>query len=265
MRNPVALIRELVKIRPHFSSVGSWLLEPIGRGTRHLRLGAGNVCEVRTTALGNVWLRLGDSDFRTLLEISRGEYEICAQRVANPAGVFILDLGANVGLSCRLWRIRFPDAKIVAIEPDPGSVRVLRMNIRDGSRADLTEIIEAAVTCDGKPVLLDQSGDSDSHKIGSSGIAVAGIMIGEAIQRAAGPDGMVDLLKMDIEGSEQGLMQCAGSWARKVRHLLIEVHGEYTESRFRSDLSRVPVGATVEPVRAGPGVATFFVTFSAHP
>jgi hypothetical protein len=76
---------------------------------------------------------------------------------------------------------------------------------------------------------------------------------------------MVDLVKMDIEGSEQSLMECASRWAPKVRYLLIEIHGAYTEGLFLRDLSEVSSGgARTTSIRSAHGVATYFVELNPH-
>jgi FkbM family methyltransferase len=264
MQSPSKLAVEFFALRPHFCNLSSWLLEPLSRATKHIRVGVGRPCKCCTTALGLVWLRLGDSDFRTLLEISRGEYDICLQGRPRPRTV--LDLGANVGLSVRLWQLSFPGVRVVAIEPSSSSTRLLRRNVADGPNPNSTEIIEAAVNTDGRSVFLDQSGDSDSHKVGAIGTRVAGISIDEAIQRAAAPDGMVDLVKMDIEGSEQSLMECASRWAPKVRYLLIEIHGAYTEELFQRDLLKISGFGSprTTSIRSAPGVATYFVELNPY-
>jgi FkbM family methyltransferase len=260
MRSLDALIRDFLEIRPHFASLGSWLLEPVSRAVKHTKIGSGRACAVKTRALGTVWLRLGDSDFRTLLEISRGEYDVCSKRLRSPKN--ILDLGANVGLSVRLWRLEFPDARVVAIEPDEASARLLVRNVREGPRPELTDIVVAAVNEDGRQSLLDRSGDSDAHKVGFSGVPVDGIAIGEAIRRAAGSDGTVDLVKMDIEGSERPLMACVQAWAPQVRHLLIEIHGDYTEALLFEDLATLKARPKVEFLRSASDVATYFISFT---
>ena len=260
MRSPKAILLEFLEMRPHFGSVWSWFLEPLGRAARHVKVGAGRACKVRSTALGDVWLRLGDSDFRTLLEISRGEYDVCLERLVDPRSV--LDLGANVGLSVRLWQRRFASARIVAVEPSPASAQLLRRNVSLCKRPEVVRIIEAAVNVDGQPVFLDQSGDSDSHKVGARGTPVKGIAIAEAIAMAAGEDGMVDLVKMDIEGSERALMECAATWAPMVRHLLIEIHGDYTRELFHRDLARIHGHPSAIFIRSFPGVSTYFVSLN---
>ena len=44
----------------------------------------------------------------------------------------IVDLGANVGMTVRLWMQHFPDARIIAVEPDEANLGVCRANAGGG-------------------------------------------------------------------------------------------------------------------------------------
>jgi FkbM family methyltransferase len=55
-----------------------------------------------------------------------GDYAIEPRR--EPAT--IVDLGSNIGLSILYFRLRFPDARIIGIEPDPRAFALLQRNAR---------------------------------------------------------------------------------------------------------------------------------------
>ena len=42
---------------------------------------------------------------------------------------FVLDCGANVGYTTAYFLNRFPSARVVAVEPDPGNAALLRRNV----------------------------------------------------------------------------------------------------------------------------------------
>jgi FkbM family methyltransferase len=58
----------------------------------------------------------------------------------------------------------------------------------------------------------------------------------------------IDLLKMDIEGAEKAVLRDAAAWLPKVRVLVVELHGDYSEADLRSDIE--PFGFQVSKTRA---------------
>src|SRR3954454_24524186 len=54
----------------------------------------------------------------------------------------IADLGANTGTAIRFFAALYPSARIVAVEPDPGTAARLRANVRG---LECVEVAEAAV------------------------------------------------------------------------------------------------------------------------
>lgn len=58
----------------------------------------------------------------------------------------------------------------------------------------------------------------------------------------------IDLLKMDIEGSEKAVLRDAAAWLPKVRVLVVELHGDYSEADLRRDIE--PFGFHVSKTKA---------------
>jgi hypothetical protein len=76
--------------------------------------------------LGPVRLRSHSTDISVLSELLIGD-EISA--LPNmPDATTVVDLGANIGLSYRWLRRRYPNASFVCVEPDPGNLEMLRRN-----------------------------------------------------------------------------------------------------------------------------------------
>src|ERR1700733_14360287 len=75
-----------------------------------------------------VYLRLGSSDGFVLEEIFIDEVYAPLSRAKLGEVRQIVDLGANVGLSVRLWRQRFAGAKGIAGEPDAGDFALRKKN-----------------------------------------------------------------------------------------------------------------------------------------
>src|SRR5688500_17180066 len=88
-------------------------------------------------------VRLGTTDWLVLEEIYfKGEYD---ELFAHDLGSVktIVDLGANVGLSIRLWLSRFPGARVIAVEPDAANAAVAARNI--GAAAPRVQLVQACV------------------------------------------------------------------------------------------------------------------------
>ena len=53
---------------------------------------------------------------------------------------------------------------------------------------------------------------------------------------------------MDIEGAEKAVLRDAAAWLPKVRMLIIELHGDYSEADLRSDIE--PFGFQISKAKA---------------
>ena len=58
----------------------------------------------------------------------------------------------------------------------------------------------------------------------------------------------IDLLKMDIEGAEKAVLKDAAAWLPKVQILIVELHGDYSETDLRNDIE--PFGFQVTKTKA---------------
>jgi FkbM family methyltransferase len=141
----------------------------------------------------------------------------------------IVDGGANLGMSVLFFRMRFPQAQIVAVEPHPEAFRLMEENTR--GLGDGIERIRAALTEDGAPATLiapPSDGASlmssvDATLVDGAGIAVEGLRLSDLIARQ---EREIDYLKLDVEGAEYGVVRDlvrTGAIAR-VREAAIEYH-----------------------------------------
>jgi hypothetical protein len=67
----------------------------------------------------------------------------------------ILDLDANVGLSARFWRMMFPNAFIMAVEPDRGNIAMCRRNMK--GHESRFALIEACAGGERRRIYLESS------------------------------------------------------------------------------------------------------------
>lgn len=152
-----------------------------------------------------------------------------------PAPRVILDLGSHMGASVLFWRERFPDAEIVAVEPDPTTFERLRRNT---AALPNVRLVNAAVASEAGPLPFypaQQGWVSSTRGEGNAAVTVAGVTLEQLISEA----GDVDLLKIDIEGAERDIVDSPA--LEKVRAVVGEYHdtGDPLErQRFFDSLGR---------------------------
>lgn len=144
----------------------------------------------------------------------------------------IIDGGANIGLAAVYFLNRYPSARIISVEPFQGSADVCRKNLEAyGARAT---VLEGAIWCDEGSVCLDPQWEDWVNRVrpaaaGETGSAKA-FTVPSLIALCGGS---VDLLKLDVEGSEKEIFgPGAAEWLPAVRNIVIELHGKDCEERF---------------------------------
>src|SRR5579859_6039638 len=128
MPNFISAVERHWQARQDFAGSAGWLTHLYDRLLRRapeLPL-PGRARIVRVALKGHpipYLVRLGSTDMLVLDEVFRkGEYKVVETALKNVHR--IVDLGANVGFSLRYWHTLFPQAKILAVEPEPENVRL---------------------------------------------------------------------------------------------------------------------------------------------
>jgi FkbM family methyltransferase len=174
-----------------------------------------------------ICIRHSTPDVITMEEVlAERQYEPPApvRPVLEPNGrvLQVADLGANVGLFSAWLLARRPDARIIAFEPDPANVAVLRECVRANHRDGTWEIVEAcAANRDGE--LRFASGDFAVSRIatgeepGSNVLTLPAVDVFPRI-------GEADLVKLDIEGGEWSILGDERFPGLRARALVLEYH-----------------------------------------
>lgn len=147
----------------------------------------------------------------------------------------ILDVGANIGATTVFFATRFPDARIIALEPEKGNFDLLQENTRD--LPNVTAVQAALWSRRTQLSVTNPEADAWSYTFVDGDVAKDG----EQYQAVSLRDLMdtysfdtIDILKMDIEGGEKDLFEGdAHPWLSQTRILVIELH-----DRKRSGCSR---------------------------
>lgn len=172
-----------------------------------------------------LWVRPGTSDVATFDEVflSR-EYEL-------PFPDFqprhILDLGANVGYASVQFATRWPDARILAVEPEAENVMLLKRNT--GRYAGIDTLHAAVWSRPAELAVANPQDDANAFRMTDAadggGPRVAAFTIGQLIDRL-GVD-RLDLLKMDVEGAEGEILRGASEWLPRVNVMIVELHDRF--------------------------------------
>ena len=233
--------------RRHYLSKRDWLMSIYNRILIHLRgaplPGRKRIREVRPASLKGspLSVRLASSDWYVLEEIFlNGEYEFVQQNLRNLRT--IVDLGANVGMSVRLWQTLYPQARIVAVEPDADNLAMARRNVLPNSNGQSPMLIQACVAGRAREVSLDRSGTAYAISMrddAGAGDKVAALTMPQILERGGiSSADSIDLLKCDIEGAEAEVFADCAGWIDRVKHIAIELHAPYTAEKFLADLRK---------------------------
>jgi len=179
-------------------------------------------------------LRRGDSIRLQELTDVKTFWQIFLRRVyrVEPSDRIILDIGANTGLFTLYAARQAPQAKIFAVEPFPATFKRLRQAVSEHHLAERITCLNFALTGDGGIRLMrDDLLPSQRRALVPLGKSAPGIQVEartlEELLREHAPD-RIDLLKMDIEGSEyEVLLSTSPNVLRKIRRIALEYHGDH--------------------------------------
>jgi FkbM family methyltransferase len=149
-----------------------------------------------------VEVRGGGGDYWTISEIFfNAQY---ALPPGAPGDVHtVVDTGANVGYAALWFLSEFPGCRVTAFEPLPAHVAQIEKHLNgNGLRDRFDLIVAAAATVDGRAVFRDAGPESRPAEVGEAD----GVEVALADWFALLPDGVIDVLKMDIEGGEIALL-----------------------------------------------------------
>ena len=134
----------------------------------------------------------------------------------------IIDAGANTGITSCFFASRYPDAKIVALEPESGNFAMLKKNAAPYANIKAER---AALWHEETTLRLSDPGLGEWGFItGEKGegetapaLTVDGVMKKHGIERAS-------ILKVDIEGAEREVFANPAAWLERADMIVVETH-----------------------------------------
>ncbi|MHA8066976.1 FkbM family methyltransferase [Aquirufa sp. ROCK2-A2] len=179
-----------------------------------------------------LWLRNHSSDFSVFYQIFL-KHEYAINFAFEPK--VILDCGANVGLASVYFKNRFPQSKIISIEPDRDNFDMLLQNTRGYS--DVFCVKGAVWNKETNLIIKDQGIGSWGFMIEESSLQTNDSIKSYTIAQLMTQFGIdqIDILKIDIEGSEKELFESNfETWLPKTKVIIIELHDKMRAGSTRS-------------------------------
>ena len=176
---------------------------------------------VRITDGPNFYMQFKD-------EFVRRIYDFQSER-ANP---LIIDGGSNIGMSLLCFKHRYPNARIIAFEPDPEIFRILEENVRRNSLKDV-RLINAGLDEKSGETAFVPDGSAGGHLgNGKNSVTVRSERLSDYL------DQEVDFLKLNIEGQELAVLQEVEHRGRlrNIRELVLEYHGWANGKQYLGDI-----------------------------
>ena len=183
----------------------------------------------------------------------------------------IIDAGANIGLSAIFFANRYPDAFILAIEPEDSNFRLLQRNTAPYSQIRL---LKAALWRRIPQIrLVDPRNENDGFQT-NEGLTNHDVCLGcvqgmtlDAIMAEMALDS-IDVLKIDIEGAEKEVFENSSNWIGRVRIIIAELHDHlksgcdaaFSQATRGFDVGASTRGETVIRIRSEANNKTGIVT-----
>lgn len=154
----------------------------------------------------------------------------------------IVDAGANIG-TFSVWAARqLPESRILALEPFPETFGRLQHNIEINNLRDRVETVQLALAAQSGERLMPVGAESQRRNLipgdlkacSENVVTVPSITIAELIDRYK--LARIDLLKMDIEGSEwEVLHSTPPSVLNSIRRIQFEYHEVHARLGYSRD------------------------------
>lgn len=148
---------------------------------------------------------------------------------------YIIDCGANTGLSVLFFKRLYPKSKIVAFEPDSKIFEILKENI---SQYNLKEVKleNKAVWKNNDGINFLASGGVGGHindNISENTIFIPTFRLKDLL------DKKVDFLKIDIEGAEYEVIRDCAEKLDNVENIFIEYHSEEKNEQMLDEILKI--------------------------
>jgi FkbM family methyltransferase len=191
----------------------------------------------RKTTKFPIYLRVQTSDVPTYEQVFIDqEYSFSVERPPKT----IIDAGANIGLASVYFANQWPEATIIAVEPEKSNFELLQKNVApyanihpvNAALWSKTSDIHLIDTGLGNWSFMTEEVDCQTKLQGEvlhtiQAITVERLMLDFQLEK-------IDIFKIDIEGAEKEVFRDTSCWIEKVDAIIIELHEKMQPGAVRS-------------------------------
>ncbi len=196
-----------------------------------------------------VSLRSNSSDIKVFREVFL--FEDYAINLTKKPTV-IIDGGGNIGLSDIYFSVKFPNAKIIVVEPDLENFDALKINVNENSNIIP---LHSALWCKSTYLRIINSEDDEwTFQVNECDKEAKGAFWAFSIYDLMNKYGLehIDLLKLDVEGSEKEIFEYNyEQWLSKTDAIIIELHDWIKKGVSRSVFKTISLFNFKTIVRGG--------------
>lgn len=149
---------------------------------------------------------------------------------------YIIDCGANIGLSVIYMKRLYPSAEILAFEPDDTNYSLLEKNI-DSFGFSGVILKKEAVWIENTTLQFSSEGTMTSKitagRQADNTINVKAVRLKDILVKE------VDFLKIDIEGAEYQVLTDIASQLYQVKNLFLEYHGTFEQNAELTEMINI--------------------------
>jgi FkbM family methyltransferase len=138
---------------------------------------------------------------------------------------YIVDCGANIGVSVLFFKKIYPNANIIAFEPDKNIFSVLKKNIEKSNCKGIILINKGVWNKEGKIFFNNEGADGGSileknnvDPLNKKCVEIETTSLRDYLNKE------VDFLKIDIEGAESTVLEDCDDLLKNVHRMFIEFH-----------------------------------------
>jgi len=195
----------------------------------------------------NIWLRRGSCapELMTFQEIFKEHTHTKHEAFNGEGNKIILDIGANEGYYTLFMKKYNPNANIIALEPIPKTYNILKKNVL-GNKIKNVKLLKKALTDKtGKTVFefVPEVSAISSTNMGLQDrpwleksriktINVDSVTLKELFQKFKLD--YVDILKLDVEGSELKILENSKDILNKIKKIVIEYHSDELKEKCKN-------------------------------